>query len=97
MRNAIHRLSLDRRRPMDEMTPLLEFQDRYIASHRARNHSEKTVERYRSTFKDFARFLALTKRADHLGSLDTATLRAFGVWLRETPTRPCRFARAPRS
>ncbi|MDP9411198.1 MAG: tyrosine-type recombinase/integrase [Chloroflexota bacterium] len=68
-------------------TPLVDLEQRFFAHQRARNHAPKTLQHYASSFKDFHRFLAETRRPETLASLTTETLRAFSTWLAETPTR----------
>ncbi len=70
-----------------DTTPLSAIADRFAAGQRARNHSPKTVQRYASTFKDFARFLTATDRPATLASFNAEAVRAFGLWLQETPSR----------
>ena len=61
----------------------------YLADHRSRNSSPKTIEHYAETFRDFGRFLAATGRDPSLDALTTATFQAFRAWLVETPLRRC--------
>lgn len=74
--------------------------DAYLADHRARNSSPKTIEHYADTVADYRRFLAATRHADTLGALTRETLQAFHAWLVVTPLRkPWRGStiRSPRS
>ena len=74
-----------------DTTPLAEIEDAYLADHRSRNSSPKTIEHYRDTFKDLRRFLDATGRDATVEALTTATLQAFHTWLVETPiARPWR-------
>ena len=66
---------------------LEEAEAAYLADHRSRNSSPKTIEHYAETFRDFGRFLAATGREPSLDALTTATFQAFRAWLVETPLR----------
>jgi len=72
---------------MEEPLALAEAQEKYLASHQARNSSALTLKHYRSTFRDFERYLAEAKQPRDLRSLSTDCVRGFGKWLKETPTR----------
>lgn len=71
----------------EQTTPLTDLEARFELSHRARDHSEKTIAHYRSTFHDWHRFLTETTRPSTTAALTAETLRAFATWLSETPTR----------
>jgi integrase/recombinase XerC len=71
-------------------TALLELRERYFAHHRARNHSERTIDHYRDSFKDLFRFLESEGLPLTLASLTSATCERYAAWLRATPTRPWR-------
>jgi site-specific recombinase XerD len=76
--------------PVDA-TPLAAIEDQYLADHRSRNSSPKTIEHYRDTFKDLHRFLDATGREATAEALTTTTLQAFHGWLVDTPiARPWR-------
>ncbi|MDP9472169.1 MAG: hypothetical protein M3Q71_16125, partial [Chloroflexota bacterium] len=70
--------------------PLDTLETRYLDHHRARNHSPKTIERYRETFRDLHRFLEATDRPPDSSVLTGADLSAFGSWLRTAPKKPWR-------
>lgn len=90
MTHPVHRLPLIRRRPVTDPIPLDDLIARFAAMQGARHLSPKTVQHYRSTFRDLDRFLAETGRPRTSASLDAATIRAFSQWLIDTPTRPWR-------
>ena len=70
---------------------LAQAQERFLAHHRARNHSRKQLEHYAVTFRDFGRFLDATGRPRELASLTTPSFEAFAAYLKETPLpRPYR-------
>lgn len=74
--------------------PLTATQERFLAYHRAANHSPKLLSHYETTFRDFARFLAATNRPADLSVLSSATMEAFIAHLKETPLdRPYRGTR----
>ncbi|MDP9359805.1 MAG: tyrosine-type recombinase/integrase [Chloroflexota bacterium] len=70
--------------------PLNTLETRYLDHHRARNHSPRTIERYRETFRDLHRFLEATGRPTDSSVLTGADLSAFGSWLRTAPKKPWR-------
>lgn len=74
------------------MAPNLDqAQSRFLAGHRARNHSEKHIDHYRATFKALDRFLSATRRRKLVEVLTTETTEALVAWLREAPLqRPYR-------
>ncbi len=70
-----------------ETTPLNQVEGEYLADHRTRNSSPKTIEHYQDTFRDLHRFLVITGRQETLETLTTPTFQAFHTWLVETPIR----------
>src|ERR671933_474618 len=80
-------LTRTRRREARMPTSLAHAQERFLASHAARNHSTKLIEHYQATFQDFDRFLAATRRRKSVEVLTSEAMEAFATWLRETPLR----------
>lgn len=72
---------------MHETTDLTAAEGLFLAAHRRQNRSEKTIEHYRSTFKDWHRYLGETDRPSTVAVLTTESIRAFADWLAATPTR----------
>ncbi len=59
----------------------------YLLHHGALGHSRHTILHYERTFQTFHRFLEETVRDATTEALSGATMNAFALWLRETPTR----------
>ncbi len=64
---------------------LVEAEARFLDHCRAGHYSEHTIRHYTSTFRDIATWLAATRRPDVVGVFTASNVRAFQVWLEETP------------
>lgn len=64
---------------------LREAEARFLDHCRAGNYSAHTIRHYTSTFRDIAAWLAATRRPDVIGVFTASNVRAFQVWLEETP------------
>src|SRR5262245_782684 len=59
---------------------------RYLTWHEAEGHSRKTEEDYQKTLRPFFAYLKAEHDLADLGALEIEHLRAWLVWLRNTPT-----------
>jgi site-specific recombinase XerC len=62
-------------------------QERFFDWHRARKHSERTIQHHRKTFVHLDRWLTAAQKPRIIGVLNSGSLEAFSRWLDETPIR----------